>query len=158
MVELQSIVLDVRHHDQRTSGLEQRSFDHVIIVNSVRLGLHEHAEIETPGECRQDCRCGRPYRLEQAVLCGNQAAPGGGIETFDRGQSGLLALGHHLGHDIGWNFQHHIARKIRCIGIGEMRIEDLGDRDGKVASRIARCLVLQMDDNVLDHRNTPAGT
>jgi hypothetical protein len=38
-----------------------------------------------------------------------------------------------------------------------MRIEHLGDRDGKVVSRIARCLVLQMDDNVLDHRNTPVG-
>jgi hypothetical protein len=160
MAELQSIFLDVWHHDQRTPRIEQRSLDHVIIVNSVRLGLHEHAEIETPGECRQDSRCGRPYRREQAMLCGNQAAPGGGFETFYRCQSGLLALGDHPGHEIGWNFRHHIARKIRCIGnsnCGEMRIEGLGDRDGEVASRIARCLVLQMDDNVLDHRNTPVG-
>ena len=90
------------------------------------------------------------------MLGGNQAAFGGRIEAFYRGSSGLLALGYHLGHHVVWNsFQHHIARKLRDTcesNSGDMSVEALRNADSKIASRIARDLVLQIDDNVLDHR------
>jgi hypothetical protein len=46
-----------------------------------------------------------------------------------------------LGHNIGWNFQHHVARKIRRIcesDPGDMRVKSLRNSDGKIARRIAR--------------------
>src|SRR5712671_5285780 len=36
-----------------------------------------------------------------------------------------------------------------------MGVADLRDRNGKITGRIARDLVLQVDGNVLDHRNAP---
>jgi hypothetical protein len=36
-----------------------------------------------------------------------------------------------------------------------MGIADFRDRNGKISSRIARDLMLQIDDNVLDHRDAP---
>jgi hypothetical protein len=38
---------------------------------------------------------------------------------------------------------------------GDVGITGLRDGDGKFASGIARDSVLQIDDNVLDHRNAP---
>ena len=113
-----------------------------------RLNREGYPNLTTATNGREalECMAAQPF----VMIPGDQQA------LFGRGP------GDHPGHDIGWNFRHPVARrKIRRIGkrnCGEMRIEDLGDRDGKVASRIARCLVLQMDDNVLDHRNTPVGT
>jgi hypothetical protein len=91
------IVLDVRHHDQWTSGLETATLRSCHHCHSLRLAARA---------------------------------------AFSRPSSGPRYR--------GWNFQHHITRD-RRIGegnCGEMRIEDLGDRDGKVASRIAHGLVL----------------
>jgi hypothetical protein len=92
------------------------------------------------------------------MLRGNQAAPGGVLETFDRGQGGFLALGNDRGNNIGWNFQRHIARKVRRIGEGhsdDMSVKSLGNGDSKIAGRIAPDPVLQIDDNILDHRIAP---
>jgi hypothetical protein len=89
---------------------------------------------------------------------GNKAATGGCIEAFDRGRSTFLALGDHLGHDVGWNLQHPITVKIRRMcesHSGDMRVEGLRNGDGKIPSRVARDPMLQMDENILDHRNAP---
>src|SRR3982074_609594 len=93
------------------------------------------------------------------MLSGNQAVPRGLLETFDRGQGVSLAPGNQRGNNIWRNFQRHIARKIRRICEGnsdDMSVKSLRNGDGKIAGRIAPDSVLQIDDNVLDHRNAPA--
>ena len=98
-IEFQPILLDVRHYDDRTSGLEQRGFGHVIVIYTAWLGLHEHAETKAPAESRQDCGRDHPQGLEQAMLGGNQAASSGRIETFYRGSSAFS-----VSATIAWNF------------------------------------------------------
>jgi hypothetical protein len=61
--------------------------------------------------------------------------------------------------DIGWNLQHHITGKLGRIGernSGDMRVKGLRDADCKIARRVARDPMLQIDDNILDRRNAPA--
>jgi hypothetical protein len=130
-----------RHHDDGAPGLEQRGLDHVVAVDAVRLGLHDHPEVEAPSAQRQQLGRLQPDRPDQVVLRRYRLAPGGGVKAFYRRRRGLLALGDHQGRDIGWDFQHHEARKLRGIGegySGDMRIKTLGNADGKIAGRIAR--------------------
>jgi len=50
--------------------------------------------------------------------------------------------------------RRYVAWEVRNKSKGDscnVRPECLGNRDGKVPSRVARCLLLQIDDKVLDH-------
>jgi hypothetical protein len=73
-----------------------------------------------------------------------------------RGPGGFLAFGE--GQDIGRNLRHPITGKIRRIGesnSSNMRVKGFRDSDGKISRWIAPDPALQIDDNILDHRNAP---
>jgi hypothetical protein len=94
-----------------------------------------------------DVGCLDGYDLNLDVVAGRDASPSGRRE-FRPGQYRSFRSARSAGRlSSPW--------RIGEGNCGEMRIEGLGDRGGNVAGRIARGLVLQMDDYVLDHRNTP---
>ena len=140
-VELDAGLLDERHEDDRTAGLEQRAFiDDLFRHCLLALRLTEHDEIEAAGEAAELIGGGGQAGAEDAVFVGNSSAAGALLETVGGGLGFSVSLGALRLDEFRRNAAHHGAGNDRLVGEGEaehVRFACPGQRDGKVAGRIA---------------------